>query len=622
MWAAMGRLCFEVPVPNPFEVAEAQQGALAGDRRPLARLKSVLEMRWAKRVAADEVHTRGYDDDLPPGVVAWNVWRPAEGTADWWVQVGTRRGAELRLLPAPKGALVVPEAKGRIEVRPRAAARVLAAAPELKLSQFSLSVAPKPQVLRPYQVQAIAAVRKAYVELARAPVEGVGPEELEKRRRVLLVLATGGGKTSVAAEVIRSAVARGKRALFLAHRKELIDQASTRLDEFGIDHGVIMAGHKRLRPDGFVQVGSVQTLVRREIALYDLIVVDEAHHARADSYSVILGDIFGALVVGATPGHLIREGFLCGFGGFCFYDPDLEGLKTPGGDFKEEEVAERVNKRVIIGDIVQRWKERAGGVRTVVFAVTVAHSQAIVAQFVEAGVAAEHVDGTTDKVERAAILARLASGETTVVSNCQILTEGWDLPSLGCVVMARPTASIALFLQIAGRGLRPFPGKERLLIHDHAGNLKRHGLPDWDREYSLDATKAKTGLELAPVVKTCPDCFAAIPAASTSCPECGVVFETTPAPIKQKTAEEAREESVEEMQRAHLAKLARAHTATREQKGRELLRLRAVAAERTFKAGWAAHRYREIFGVWPQFPLGFLDSLTPAEIPFDKMETP
>jgi hypothetical protein len=184
-----------------------------------------------------------------------------------------------------------------------------------------------------------------------------------------------------------------------------------------------------------------------------------------------------------------------------------------------------MNQRRLVGDIVEHWREAASGKRTIVFAVDVAHSKSIVERFRDAGVPAEHVDGKTPN--RAAIFARLARGETHVVSNCGITTEGWDLPSLEVVVLARPTQSRGLHIQMVGRGMRADPndpGKTALVL-DHAGNHHRHGMVTEEIEYTLDDRKKMGG---AAPIRQCKECFA-IFSGGGPCPECGYQEEKAPA---------------------------------------------------------------------------------------------
>jgi superfamily II DNA or RNA helicase len=364
--------------------------------------------------------------------------------------------------------------------------------------------------LRPYQLRGIE-------QAAHRLASGV--------RRLCLVLPTGGGKTVVAAEIIRRAVTRGRRVLFLAHRRELLEQTINKLGAAGVhDVGLVLAGAKAsYRPHAAVQVASVQTLVRRVMPPADLVFVDEAHHSNAGSYEKILASYPGAKVLGltatpvrddgrglneqydealvvATPRELIAEGHLARPRVFGARERvDLSGVHSRAGDYVPAELERAMMKSRLIGDIVQHWIKLAHDRTTVVFATSVAHSQSIVAAFREHGVAAEHLDGTTPAAERKAILARLASGATEVVSNCAVLTEGWDLPRCKCVILARPTQSLSLFLQMAGRGLRPWEGVDPMLL-DHGECVDRHGFPQDERDWASYFSGKKRGAnDSAPV---------------------------------------------------------------------------------------------------------------------------
>jgi len=257
-----------------------------------------------------------------------------------------------------------------------------------------------------------------------------------------LVLPTGAGKTFTAAELVRRL---GRPTLWLAHRRELIAQAAQSLYRLGLDVGVVMAG-SRPNPRAQVQVASISTLLKRTVPACTLVVVDEAHHARAATYRKILdplrafganvvgltatpwrldgrglGDIFGALVVGAYPDDLIRDGTLVEPVVYAPSTPDLRGVHVQHGDYNVGELVGAMGKPKLVGDIVEHWQRLSPGRRTVVFAVNVKHSEQIVAAFKAAGVRAEHLDGTTAAGQRDAILHRLRTGYTTVVSQCQVL---------------------------------------------------------------------------------------------------------------------------------------------------------------------------------------------------------
>ena len=390
------------------------------------------------------------------------------------------------------------------------------------------------QTLRPYQATALDETSNAF----------------RAHRRVLLVAPTGAGKTTIAAEIIRRAVERGKRLVFLAHRKELIEQCSTRLDQFGIDHGVIMADHRRDRPHLPVQVASVQTLINRDLdALPNLIIIDETHRCTSASYQTVIENCGNPYVLGltATPiradgkglasqfdvmvqcptvAELTALGYLVPAVSYAGKRIDLSGVRMSGADYDWDQLADWMNKPHLIGDCVTEWCRLADGRSTMLFAAGVAHSKAIVESFRAFGVSAEHLDGTTPKVERSSILARLADGSLTLVSNAMVLTEGVDVPRVDCIVLARPTKSAGLYLQMAGRGLRTFPGKRDLLLLDHGNCIRECGLVAQDRNWQLlpDATRKRgKSVSYAETFKVCPDCGKVAPLTDLEC-GCGYRF--------------------------------------------------------------------------------------------------
>jgi len=406
-------------------------------------------------------------------------------------------------------------------------------------------------VLRPYQVKA--------VEVARREI-------VAGRRAVLLVSPTGSGKTVLASEIIRSANARGSRTLFLAHRRELIHQTRDKLRSFGVEPGIIMAGEP-MALSAPCQVASIQTLAQRRDVLtrVDLIFFDEAHHAAAKTYTdaaklfpdakVVgltatpwrsdgkgLADIFDSHVVVATPAELRDGGYLCPVGGWEFRSIAMDDAQVRGGDFVQSSMSEAGRDVKLLGSIVGEYVARANGRPGICFCVSVAASESTALAFREAGVAAEHLDGETPREERDAILARLRSGETKMVTNCAVLTEGFDFPSLEVCILASPTLSPGLYLQRVGRVLRPAPGKERAIIHDHCKSLATHGHPYEERDYApceADPERSvnKRRKDIESKVKTCPSCGSV--RFGWPCPSCGH------RPPESEVAEELRVEAVE-----------------------------------------------------------------------------
>lgn len=356
-------------------------------------------------------------------------------------------------------------------------------------------------------------------------------------RVVLLVAPTASGKTSTFGSLAAQVVASGKRVLVVVHRRELAEQAAKRFREFGVDFGFVMAGMPR-KPYARLQIASVQTLVRRRtFPPADLVIFDEAHLSTARTWQEVrdayprarilgatatpwrlggkpLSGAYDACVVVATPADLRRQGYLSPYVGFSYLTPDLSKVKTTGGDYNEQQSAEAMRTPQIVDSIVEQWQKYASTLSTVVFAVTVAHSCELTDRFKAAGIAAEHLDGGTSTDQRKAILGRMESGATRVLCNVGVAVEGLDIPRLKCCVLARPTKSLARYIQMVGRVRRPWEG-QTARIHDHAFNLKLHGLPDADRDYSLSAKP-----EDPPSLTQCSECLALYDAGK-SCPNCG-----------------------------------------------------------------------------------------------------
>ncbi len=464
--------------------------------------------------------------------------------------------------------------------------------------------------LRPYQDRVIARVAD---EIAAG------------HRRVLLVAATGSGKTVIAGEIIDRATARGERVLFLAHRRELITQASQKLHAVGIDAGIIQAGFP-MRLGQPVQVASIQTLHARairgkaiELPQADLVIVDEAHHCRARTYRNLiaaypsaiiigltatpcrgdgrgLGNVFDALVECPPVQELIDAGYLVPTRVYAPSRPDLKGVKVERGDYAEGQLAKRMDDAKLIGDIVEHWLRLAEGRKTVVFATGVAHSVHLRDEFRRAGVVAEHIDGSTPTEERDAILKSLSRGAVDVVTNCMVLTEGWDQPDVSCLVLARPTKHAGLFRQMIGRVLRPAPGKVDALVLDHAGAVFEHGFVEEPVRWTLDEDKrainpvhASRSEHRAPSLTTCPHCHA-IRLEGHPCTICG--WRPQPKPRAIDTA-------AGELGQVDRALRTRNHEWSYEEKARFHRQLLYIARERGRKDGWAAHSYKSKFGTWP-----------------------
>lgn len=380
--------------------------------------------------------------------------------------------------------------------------------------------------LRPYQ-------KRAVVDLLT---------RLEQAR-VVAVAPTGSGKTVIGAAIVRKVTGR---VLWVAHRIELLRQARRALIEAGLPAKEvgILSGPDKINIAARVLVASVDTLRSRDVPRVDLIVVDEAHRIAAAGYQTILdaspharvlgltatpwrldgkglGQTFGDLVIAARQAELIADGFLAM--PVTYGVPReraremVSGVGSDAGDYAVGQLGRAMMRGTLMGDVVAECARLAPGERTLVFATSREHGRALAERFVAASRRVALVDGLTPALERDRIIARLSVGEIEVVVNVDVLTEGFDCPAVKCVALARPTKSLTRYLQYTGRAARPFDGK-RAIILDHAGNAYRHGLPQIDREWTLEGRE--TNSSDAPV-KRCGGCGAMIATRLSVCPECG-----------------------------------------------------------------------------------------------------
>lgn len=453
--------------------------------------------------------------------------------------------------------------------------------------------------LRPHQTELITKTRQA----------------LTTNKSVLLYAAPGAGKTVMAAYMARGVQQKGKRAIFACHRDAILNQTAKTFDQFGIDYGFIAAGYPE--SDKPVYVASIDTL-RKRVTETDMLVVDEAHGSGArtwndiiqhyrDSGSYIIGlsgspcrldgkplrAAFDCMVMGPQPRWLIDNRYLSEYRAYAAKRYDLGGLHTRDGDYVQAELDERFNRPSIIGDAVDTWRQYADGLRTVVYAFSIKHSHAVVEAFNSAGVPAAHMDGNTPKKEQRRIIEAFADGEIKVLSSVEILTTGFDLSAqvgrdvpIEAVSLLRPTQSLALAVQMMGRGLRykPYPA----VLLDHAGVIATHGLPCQDREWSLDGhapNKKPAGGVIATCI--CQECFAVF-RPSYACPYCSAIREIDGRKIDIKEGDLAEIDILAARQAVVDAQAESDRKAARIKQGRAktIEDLKAIATEKGYKMGW------------------------------------
>ena len=392
-------------------------------------------------------------------------------------------------------------------------------------------------------------------------IDRVRQEIFKGQRSILLQAPTGSGKTAILAHMARTSEAQGMNTWFIVHRRELIKQSLLAFANEGIDAGVICSGWP-IKWGAKTQICSVQSMASRmrKLKKPNHICFDECHHTSANSWSAIfneyndviktgltatperldgrgLGDYFKVMIKGPTVQELIDQGYLSPYKLYAPPGISLDGVRVKMGDYVKSDLNQAIDKPTITGDAISEYKKLAEGKRAVVFCASIQHSLHVVEQFNLSGIKAEHVDGETNQQQRDAAISRFRSGETLVLSNVDLFGEGFDLPSIEVGILLRPTKSLGLYLQQIGRVLRVSEGKEHAIILDHAGNCERHGLPDEERDWSLNGHRTSERSVNQVRIKVCPKCFAAQSPNKTSCSYCGYAYPTGNKEIKEVAGE-------------------------------------------------------------------------------------
>lgn len=483
-------------------------------------------------------------------------------------------------------------------------------------AQADRIAADESRALRPYQDSGIAKLREKF---------------RQGLRRCVFYLPTGGGKTEVAAGILAQVLARGKRAAFICHRIELVKQASNRFQRAELWHGIIQGNNSRGEWNSLI-VGSIQTIAKRGIDDLDLIIVDEAHacagtkaylelfvkfkdkcivgltatpfsRGLARHHDVLDGPLFQDIVIGATIPELVTQGFLVDCDIYGPSEPDLSKVKIVAGDYHEGQLAEAVDQPKLIGDIVTHYLRLGGNQQAICFATNIAHSKNIVAQFTAAGIPAAHIDAYTEEAERDRLIGDFKAGKYRILSNVAVLAEGFDAPAVGVMILARPTKSLVRYIQMAGRVLRPFPGKDRAIILDHSGTCRRLGFPTDELPLNLDDGKPKTASgaqeKEKPEPKLCPTCSYLKPAGVHQCPKCGFLPER-PCDVEVEAGE------LQKVKRGKAPPMSQAD------KARFYQELKFIQQERGYRPGWTMNKYRTKTGVWPAHDFRHLPAAEPS----------
>ena len=440
-------------------------------------------------------------------------------------------------------------------------------------------------------------------------------EELRKgNKRVILAAPCSFGKTITSVAIAQSAVAKGKRVLFICDRIKLVEQALEAYDKHGLHVGVLQGQHWRIDYTAPIQIASVQTLARRqEWPHIDLIVIDEAHTIyksvekqlerwdnlpviglTATPYSKGLGKVFDSLVVPITTRELIKKGWLCPTDYYVGKSVDTTGVSmkavsTGGSDYDPDELGEKMLEGNLTGDIVENYRKHSNNLtrRAIAFCPSIEYSKNLVDRLNDAGIPSAHIDGYTPDDERALLYADHREGITKVLSCSKLLGVGYDDPGVEILIDCYKTKSALNFVQRAGRIWRICEGKEKATYLDHSGNLLVHGYPedivpthldDGEKRYQ-EKTLLKKDTELLEHV--CPECTSLFK--GRRC-DCGYVL-----PGDAKILKDDGTELV----------LADGETLV-QMKQRWFSELLEYAHDKGYNLGWVSHKYRQKFGVWPR----------------------
>jgi DNA repair protein RadD len=440
-------------------------------------------------------------------------------------------------------------------------------------------------------------------------------------RRIVMQAPTGAGKSIMAAEIVMSALRKHRSVYFVVPAVDLIDQTVAMFEAHGVpaeEIGVIQAKHPRTKAVARVQIASVQSLMRRDLMLYDLVIVDECHEVykfvvewmnrveflrtpfiglSATPWTKGLGQIYQDLIIVSTTEELIAAGYLSRFKVFAPSHPDLGKVTTVAGDYHVGQLSTAMSTGNLVADVVETWRAKAENRPTFVFAVDRAHASLLQSQFEECGIPTGYIDFKTPREERAEIRRQFHNGEIKIVCNVECLTTGvdWDVR---CISLARPTKSEMLYVQMIGRGLRIAPGKDHCLILDHSDTTERLGFVTDIHHEKLSMAKPKDAAEAEepekPLPKPCPSCSFMRPPRVAVCPHCGF------APNKR-SGVQYEEGELLELEESPARKRNKGVRGELQKLRPEVLygALKLIAMRRGYNPRWATAQYHTIMQRWP-----------------------
>jgi len=426
-------------------------------------------------------------------------------------------------------------------------------------------------------------------------------------KRIIIQLATGGGKTALFSSISKMAIDKGNSVLIITHRKELLKQSGGTLSRFELKASELTAKTKRIE-SGILYVAMVETIKARLsksdyqafVKSFKIIIIDECHlqnfnrifeSMEPEQYVIgatatpyrdgkmkELKEYYDDIIQGIQIGELIESKYLSPAISYGF-EVDLSKVRITAGEFNEKDLQEVYDENSIYIGAISNYKQHANGTKFLAFCPTVKNSESLCTQFNDSGIDTRHLDATTPAAERDAILAAFNRNEFKGLCNVGILTTGFDQPDIETIILYRATKSLPLFLQMCGRGSRISPAKDHFNILDFGNNIGRHGFWQADRNWTLSNPEVKKKKEKKGEypIKNCDDCGAMVQASTRICPYCGYEF---PAPEEKKSVKIASLKLLTPTQVNRLAEIS------------TVQELEEIRIAKEYKVGWVIYKLK------------------------------